>query len=398
MKEPTHKRKLHIELQSIVIVVNTFGRGGAENSLAILANELAVKGVRVTFISLWKDKNSYDFDWISENGVKVHELNASKNFVTSSAKLFKLLSAERPNIVYSAMLYANFISQLCCYLLGIIHICTVRSNPFELYSNNILKRISFALIMCFQTSIVFISHKSMNDCLISGYGWFLSKKRLFVLHNPIAVKGGVNDDYLERKINSVKKKIKDIAAKPESECYTGDVINFVIVSRLVEGKGIIEALEQIKIPFRNHRFHLSIFGAGPLESRIQKFINREALHDKVALKGFSFDVDQIFFDSDILIFPSRSEGFGRVPFEGLLRGNLVLCNESVPIIKEFLNSPVGWREYSEPIDLLCSVKKFSEVDPIVCRKQVNKLSAALSPNTHALEFEKIASAIMKAGK
>ena len=395
MKEPTLKRNSNIELQSVFIIVNTFERGGAEMSLAILANELALKGMRVTFISLWKGQNSYNFDWISDNGVNVLELNESKNFIVSSSKLFKLFSSEKPNVVYSAMLYANFISQLCCYVLGINHISTVRINPSVFYKNNLFKRISFTLVMHLQSSIVFISHKALNDYLATSYGRLLGKKRFFVLHNPIAVKGKIDNDYLEEKINLTKTKIKNLVVAPESGCNTLEVLNFVIVSRLVEGKGIMETLEQIKIPFRKHRFHLSIFGVGPIENTIREFIDRESLHDQIALKGFSSDIDKIFSDSDILIFPSRSEGFGRVPFEGMLRGNLVLCNKSVSIVKEFLNIPMGWIDFSEPIDLLYCVGAFSEIDPIVCREQVNRLSSALSPSMHALEFEKIASVSLK---
>ena len=88
MKKPTMKRNLNFKLQSVIIVVNTFERGGAEMSLAILANELAIKGVQVTFISLWEGKINYNFNSISKNGVKLINLNKAKNFLLIAFKLF----------------------------------------------------------------------------------------------------------------------------------------------------------------------------------------------------------------------------------------------------------------------------------------------------------------------
>lgn len=383
------------EQPAVFIVVNTFGRGGAEMSLAILANELAKLGRRVTLIALWRDSNSYNFDWLAENGVQLLVLHESKNVWVSFCKLFMLLNTKKIKLIYSAMLYANFVSQICAFLLGVTHIASVRNNPAVFYDGSLFKRISFMLIMSLQNSIVFISQRALDEYLATGYGRLLRKKQFFVLHNPIANEEIFEDGYLEKKFSDVKKKINDLNLGYLLKQGDDAVLNFVIVSRLVDGKGIIETLEQIRIPFNNQRLHLSIYGAGPLENQIRDFIDREFIHKNVVLKGFCTNINKIFADSDIIIFPSRSEGFGRAPFEALLRGNLVLCNYAVSIVNEFLHEPMAWNDYSEPFDVLQCIEGFAHLEPLVCIEQVKKVSSALSPCTHAREFEKIASACIQ---
>jgi glycosyltransferase involved in cell wall biosynthesis len=377
-------------MNSIILIINTLERGGAEMSMAILANELVSKGVKVTLISLWKGNNTYDFDWIIKNGVNVLVLNKSKISVVLIYKLIKIISILNPNIVYSGMPYSNLISQICCFWLGVNHIASVRINASDFFKKNIFKKIAFNVILLFQSKIIFISRKSLNDYLVTFYGRLLSNKKLFVLHNPISVSDTITNSYLSNKIINTTKKIKNIFFSPNSVLNEQSEINFVMVSRLVDGKGIIETLSEIKLLLLNNPFRLSIYGAGPLRDSICEFISRESLGDKVFLRGFNSDVESIFANSDILIFPSRSEGFGRVPFEAMLTGNLVLCNRPVSIIGEFLNNSLMWKTYDEPLDLMHCLLEFADIDPMLCIEEVDMLKVALSPNLHALEFKKIA--------
>jgi glycosyltransferase involved in cell wall biosynthesis len=360
-------------------------------SFAILANELAKKGVKVTLVSLWKGNNIYDLSWICINGVKILEVSTlKKNIFIITYKLFRILLIEKPTIVYSAMPYSNLIAQLCCFILNINHIASIRINPSDFFKKKIFKKIAFLAILFIQSNINFISRKALNDYLSTFYGQLLFGKKFTVLHNPIHISKNNTNDYLLEKIKKTKKLINNIINPPIIVSNDLSVLNFVIVSRLVDGKGIMETLEQIKVSIRNYPFYLSIFGVGPLEKLILEFISRESLKDKIFLKGFNCNIENVYADSDIVIFPSRSEGFGRVPFEGMLMGNLVLCNDSVSIIEEFVNAPIMWKDYHEPLNLKDCLSSFLNIDPNLCIEEINKIKYALSPFGHALHFEKIA--------
>lgn len=370
----------------VVIVVNTFGRGGAEMSLAVLANELAKKGRNVSYVALWRGTGCYNFDWLERNSVTLHTLCESRNILCSFFRLFKLLRQIQPEVIYSAMLDANLVSQMCSFLLRIPHIASVRCNPAQFYKESLPKNLAFMCVMLFQDNIVFISNRALQDCLSTSGGALLRRKRLFVLHNPISNENGAGPAGLVQKFTRTVGKINGVAADAPLRDLS---LNLVMVSRLVEGKGIMETLEHLRLPFRNQGLHLAIYGAGPLEKRIRDYIAAEFSNNNVVMHGFCSDLDKIFEESDILIFPSRNEGFGRVPFEALLRGTLVLCNRDSSIVNEFLKEPTAWINYQEPLDLLNCIGAFACLDPQVCAAEVNTVSCALDPSAHAIEFDKI---------
>jgi hypothetical protein len=305
-----------------------------------------------------------------------------------------LLYKEKPGIIYSASLHAILLSQVCSLILQIPHIASVRNNPIREYKSFFV-RFSFTLLMFLQNGIVFISQRALDEYFDTIYGKLLKRKRVFVLHNPIVMPESIDDSNLFKKFAEIKQKISNFLNGDHINKLDGPILKFVMVSRLVDGKGIMEVLEQISLPFKNKGLHLSIYGAGPLESQIRDYINSVFLSKNVVLEGFCANLNKIFSNSDIIIFPSRSEGFGRSPFEAMFRGNLVLCNQSVSIINEFLEEPMVWNDYSEPLDLIKCIENFASIDPQVCVDEVKEISRILNPITHALEFEKITTAFMQ---
>jgi hypothetical protein len=133
-------------------------------------------------------------------------------------------------------------------------------------------------------------------------------------------------------------------------------------------------------------FCIDIYGEGPLKDDIINCINNYNLTDKVVLKGFNTNKFEIFSKSDILIFSSESEGFGRVPFEALFFGNMVICNKKVSIIDEFLNLPILWTQYDDEIILKDYIMQLSKLDIESSLRLVNKISTSLSSKTHCDNF------------
>lgn len=378
--------------ETVMIVVNTFGRGGAEMSLAVLAGELARSGRKVNYIALWKGQNSYDFGWLKKCDVRLQVINETRNLPLCLFRFFRTMLRERPSIIYSSMLYANFISQLCSMLFRTPHIASVRSNPTHYYSNSMFKRWIFFLTMVIQEDIIFISRKALKDYLATPYGQLLGRKRFHVLHNPIEGADKIDDLYLVKKFEFVRRKIMKLTTDDCKDGLSDPIIRLVIVSRLVAGKGIMETLKQVRKSLKDRHLQLSIYGEGPLKDHIREYIDDESLGESISIEGFCSDLDKIFSQSDITIFPSRNEGFGRVPFEALMRGNLVLCYEDVSIMNEFLQKSMVWHDYREPLDLPACIEAFASIDPLACVREVKEISHALSPAAHVIEFEKIATA------
>jgi hypothetical protein len=367
----------------VFIVVNSFGRGGAEMSLAMLAFELFNKGYSVYYISLWDEYDKYDFKWLELKGVNVVTLSPSKKSTFRYMyKLFILVKTHRPQFIYSAMLKADLLSRIVAAIFKIKSASSIRNNPVKYYRSQKLKLLLFLVIQKFQKNIVFISNRAKSEFL-SAYSSKFSKSKIFTLHNPIAFENVITNQFLEKKLNSFVLKCNDYKVNKQTN------FKLAIVSRLVIGKGLLEFLNNIKMELSESFFVLEIFGDGPLKEEISDFIITNNLKNKIFLKGFVSNKIDIFSNIDILFFPSESEGFGRVPFEAILMGNIVVCNKEVSIIDEFFQMPLLWNSFEYPFSISDMILDLADLDVEDSIRKINKLSTKLSPITHCDNFLQI---------
>lgn len=367
----------------VFIVVNSFGRGGAEMSLAILAFELVNKGYSVYYISLWDENEKYNFDWLELQGVNVITLaSKKKSFSKYIYNLYRLVHIHRPLFIYSAMLKADFLTRIIAAIFKIKSATSIRNNPVKYYNRSKIKLFIFIIVQRLQKNIVFISNKAKLD-FMNKYNSRFSNTNIFTLHNPIAFNGTITNQFLENKLNNLILKCKDYKYNKLSN------FRLAIVSRLVSGKGILEFLENSRFELSNSNFSLAIFGDGPLKEEIINFISINNLQDKVILKGFVTDKIEIFSNIDILFFPSESEGFGRVPFESVLMGNVVVCNKKVSIIDEFFQIPLLWNSFEYPFSISDIIVNLADLEVGDSILKLNKLSLELSPDTHCDNFLQI---------
>jgi glycosyltransferase involved in cell wall biosynthesis len=367
----------------VFIVVNSFGRGGAEMSLAILAFELANKGFSVYYISLWDEEEKYNFDWLKEGGVHVITLSSNKDSIFKYVyNFYKLVNTHRPLFIYSAMLKADFLSRIIASICKIDNASSIRNNPINYYKNNKLKLAIFFVLQGFQKNIVFLSNKAKLDFLNTSNSKFCRAK-IFTLHNPIDLDQSFTKEMLKHKLDSFVIKCNDFAKNKNTN------FKLAIVSRLVPGKGILELLSNIKNELSKFNFCLEIYGDGPLEGAISNFVIDSNLQNKIVFKGFVSNKIEIFSKVDILIFPSESEGFGRVPFESILMGNMVLCNKKVSIIDEFLPIPLLWTNFEYPLSISNLILNAVNLNVDESLEKIKKLSFSLSPTCHSDNFIEI---------
>ena len=363
-------------------MVNSFGRGGAEMSLAILANELAINNYNVFYIALWEEKVKYDFEWLKLNSVNVVTLSQNKNNLKIIFKLFMFMRINKPIFVYSAMLKSDFISRIFSFFLNIPQAASIRNNPISFYNKSSLKYYLFFLQSYFQKNIVFLSNKVHNEYKNSSLGKF-NRANLYTLHNPIIFEQIISKTFLENKFQILKDKASDFILNKDV-CF-----RLSIVSRLIEGKGIIEVLTFLKKDLQGKKFSLDIYGDGPLRENIDKFIIDNNLIKKVTLRGFCDNKIEMFVNSDILIFGSESEGFGRVPFEALSFGNMILCNKKISIINEFENLPILWSEYDTQLIISDHIHELLKLDIEYSFSKLQSLFKKLSPKNSCYNFLKI---------
>jgi glycosyltransferase involved in cell wall biosynthesis len=114
----------------------------------------------------------------------------------------------------------------------------------------------------------------------------------------------------------------------------------VSIGRLVEAKGhdlLIDAAALLTK--RGLDFELAIHGEGPMRPELESRIESSALGDRVTLAGHA-DSRAVLAEADLLVLPSRREGFGNVLVEAMAAGVPVLaasCAGPASLIEDGIN-------------------------------------------------------------
>ena len=113
----------------------------------------------------------------------------------------------------------------------------------------------------------------------------------------------------------------------------GDTINCLIVGRVVEGKGQLEAVKAFNVLKKRGitDIHLNVLGyrgGSEYENTVKKYIEDNKLEDMISLIDFSSDIKSFHAKNDVGLVCSKREAFGRVTIEYELGGLIVVGSDS----------------------------------------------------------------------
>ena len=122
---------------------------------------------------------------------------------------------------------------------------------------------------------------------------------------------------------------------PTSELIDADAPSVLFVGRFVEGKGphhAIEAMERVRADHPDARLYL--VGDGPLREELEEDVSSRGLESAVEFLGLiEYDeMPAVFRSADVLVLPSRAEGFPRVVMEAMASGTPVVCTDLDQIV------------------------------------------------------------------
>lgn len=267
------------------------------------------------------------------------------------------------------MFYSNIFAFICLPFAN-NHYATVRQDIFKSYKHKKLKFLIFTKLLKLQRNVIFISKK----CFSEYKSKVTSSSYISYLYNPVESKIESND--------LLKKIVNTVNLKSLSDC------NFTILSRIVHGKGIFSFLNQFKDFIINNNINIKIYGDGDKAHLLNDVIVDLNLSHNVNYHGYSYNVNDNLANTDILIFPSESEGFGRIAFEAALNGVFVLWNRKSSL-KEDFNYCNMFFDYT---DESCFLKAFALITKLNSHYLVNQISclrSELSIRQHTYNFLRI---------
>lgn len=105
------------------------------------------------------------------------------------------------------------------------------------------------------------------------------------------------------------------------------------ISRLTHEKGQADLLSAMADVLKRHDAELWIIGKGPDEYSYKKLARKLSIAEKVHFKGFVKNINEIYTQIDIAVFPStwELEGFGLVLIEAMAHGVPVIASAIGPV-------------------------------------------------------------------
>jgi glycosyltransferase involved in cell wall biosynthesis len=300
----------------IICISSWHGIGGAQMNAAMLVNEFEKRGYTAELVFVFEREPEVDFGTRSS-------LVLSKGIPSSIKEWYSLFRSVKENIVNKKPLiifgfhpFSNVLGSLASLYSKNTQMIGTQRNPSESQGKFV------SLFERFLGCFVYRNNICVSQSVLDSYSHYPSKyiNKTQVIHNG-------TPPLIEVDVNSS-------TAKAHFKMST-DKLVLGCLGRLHEQKNVEFALDVVSL---NENVILYIAGTGHLESMLREKAKALYIENRVVFLGsiYEGDITRFYRAIDVLLFPSRFEGFGRVLIEALSEGTLVLAND-IPVVKEVAN-------------------------------------------------------------
>ena len=113
------------------------------------------------------------------------------------------------------------------------------------------------------------------------------------------------------------------------KCRDKELMKLVSISELNKNKNHKVAIKAVKkLIDAGIEVFYDIYGKGPYEKKLEKYIIKKNLNDYVKLRGYTSEPREILKEADCFLFPSIREGLGMSALEAMASGVPVISSEN----------------------------------------------------------------------
>ena len=299
--------------KSVLFVIGSLNKGGAESQLAMLADGLAKRGVDVSIFCL--ESGGVLQKRIEESGCRV----VSGGFHTAGNRLKRILLLARafwrlilhtrryrPDVLHAYLPLTNFMGAVAGHIGGVPLVITARRalgshqdrHPLWPPMDRIVNRLSHR---------VTVNSQAVADDTMRRDG--ITAEKMVLIHNGINVAAFQPDSEKRDEIRSqLKLGNTDIA--------------IVTVANLIPYKGHAELIEAFSEVSRRHP-SCKLFLAGEdrgIGENLKQMVTHHGIIDKVFFLGRQDDMPALLNAMDLAVLASHEEGFSNAVMEKLSAG------------------------------------------------------------------------------
>lgn len=294
----------------VLHILQRMEAGGTQALLMNLYRNIDRSKVQFDFLVEYPDKQFYD-DEIEQLGGKVYytSVRIDFNIFKFQKQVEKVIKENNYKIVH---VHAYTIGY---FALKTAKKCKVPIRIAHSHNNAAVKDIKYLPKLIMQ-KLYTIYATDLFACSEEAGKYFFKNKKYKVLNNAIDSNKFIFDNSI--RINKRKQlKIED---------------NFVVghIGRFHPQKNhefLLKTFVEIKKIKTNAK--LILIGSGPLENKINKWIDEYNIKDDVIILNNRSDINEILMAMDIFVFPSLFEGLGIVAIESQAAGTPIIMSEGV---------------------------------------------------------------------
>ena len=294
--------------------------GGAERMTVTIAKMLPRDEFDVKFVVVGRILG--DIVKFIPSDYPIRLLSLKSIWCGGTIKIWNMVRDERPDVVFSSLLYLNARLVLAAKLCGTKVI--VRNN-IDLSRTTHKANVPLVRLTYKWADKVIAQQEEMNDEIISYTG--LPSERVVTMHNPIDV------DYIKECLK---------ADNPFSK-ETQSQYRYLWVARFSPQKGqdlIVRAFEMVHRDKPNA--HLYLLGKHDEEDNffksIRDFVDSHELHEYVNFVGFDSNPYRWMKYADCYVMPSRFEGLPNSLIDAMYLGKPVVATRCIPVIDRIVKN------------------------------------------------------------
>lgn len=304
----------------ILHIINSLSGGGAEKLMKDLLPRLKNTGYDCELLVLTLKDEKY-LSSLTSQGIKVTEIPVKiKAHIVKLIYIYKFIKRGKFDIIH-----ANLFPVL--YYCSLIKRFKFNNIPFvytEHNTNNRRRHIKLLRpiekIIYKQFNCIISISKETQDSLLN---WLRVDNKSSEIQKFCVIPNGVPLHEFYNALPCSREKILNSQLKSD---YL-----MCMIGSFTEQKNHLFILDVLKL--LPNKFKLVLLGEGPLEKLINIKINELNLKNRVQVMGFQKDVASIIKACDLVVIPSKWEGFGLIAVEAMACGKPVICND-VPGLSE----------------------------------------------------------------